>query len=199
MKSLKWCLPVLAVGFAGCSAEHSDPKGGESESVGTLEFALTGTDSSGRQYRLRNAEFEVYGYSYYGDGYTPPTILSSEEDPNAPYISRTFVPGDYYVNFLSYDWYLERLGTDGGYEPVQQAVLLSQRWQYAYLWDNSTSYVFYRFGVDGELIDFRHADLNIGIEIEQPGENNGSGGFGSVDGGAVGGGGGMIGTPDPIP
>ena len=60
---------------------------------------------------------------------------------------------------------------------VEQAVLLSEPTQYAYLWSGSSTDVYFRFGVDGELIDFRHADLNIGIEIERPGDNQGAGGI----------------------
>ena len=53
---------------------------------------------------------------------------------------------------------------------MEQAVLLSSPNQYAYIYDGGTTGIAYRFGVDGELIDFRSGELQIGIEIEQRGD-----------------------------
>jgi hypothetical protein len=64
-----------------------------------------------------------------------------------------------------------------------ESVLLTGRQQYAYIDDNSSAEVTYRFGVDGKLIDFRHGDLNIDIAIEHPGDNEPDAGGSAVDGG----------------
>jgi hypothetical protein len=187
-----------------CGQEADDP----SESPrGSLTLALTAVDSGGVQYRLRNAEFQVTGYP---DGYPyyPPYVvdddggmsaggrggsggypgyvditLSSETDPEAAVITKRLVPGSYNVFLSNSDWYLERT-TEDGTERVEQAVLLSSPYQYVYVYDGGVTQVNYRFGVDGELIDFRSGELQIGIEIEKPGEHcpGGYGGYGGYYG-----------------
>lgn len=171
---------------------------------GALVLALTAKDSGGVEYRLRNATFTVSGYPegmpfYPNDGYAgyggyggrggyPPGYLSieisSEADPDAALITRRLPPGGYEVVLQNSDWYLERT-TDDGVERVEQAVLLTQPYQYVYVWDGGTSQINYRFGVDGEYIDFRSGELQIGIEIEKPGEHcpgYGYGGYGGYGG-----------------
>jgi hypothetical protein len=93
-------------------------------------------------------------------------------------ITRRVVPGSYYVTFQTgQPWYIEHV-TPRGPERVSQAVLLSNVSQYANVYDRGTTSVFYRFGVDGQVIDFRHGDIRIGITVERP--NEGVGGFGSA-------------------
>lgn len=77
-------------------------------------------------------------------------------------------------------------------------MLLTSTCQSAYVYDQGVSTVNYRFGVDGELIEFRAGDLQIGISIEQPGEGAPDaggliGGFGGI--GSIGALGGLIGGP----
>jgi hypothetical protein len=117
------------------------------------------------------------------------TTVSSEDNLDTARISLTVIPGQYNVELTSPDWYLER-NTEGTWERVEQAVLLSPVYQYAFVYDKGVSAVNYRFGVDGELIDFRSGELSIGIEIEQPGEGAPDAGF---PGGIVGGFGGLFG------
>lgn len=192
---------------------------------GVVRLALTAADSAGVQYRLRNAEFEISGYpdGYYPGmwpdddggmsagtggrpGYPPgyvTVVVSSETDPEAEFITMKLIPGVYSIALRSDDWYLER-ATDGGeFERVERAVLLSPRYQSVYVWDGGVSYVDYTFGVDGELIDFRSGELQIGISIEKPGEHCPGGGFGGFggrggSGGACSGGFGAAGA-GPIP
>ena len=189
----------------------------ESES-GVLSLALTAQDSKGTNYRLRNAEFEVFGYPDYqqfpppimggsggwgggGSDYYYQETFSTETDPDAETITARLIPGYYNITLANSDWYLERT-TDAGTERVEKAVLLTSRYQSTYVWDQGVAQVNYRFGVDGELIDFRSGELRIGIEIERPGEHcvpgggyAGYGGYGGYYGG-YGGYGGYPGYPN---
>jgi hypothetical protein len=164
---------VLALGLAACAdTQPATDQGVEDNgNVGELSLSLTGADSDGRAYRLRNGVFDLYGYPEQGDGSEfYQESVSTEDDPDAPTINKRLVPGYYEVNFASYDWYLERLSEAGEWERVEEAVLLSSRYQTAYVYNGNSTMVAYRFGVDGQLIDFRAGELDIGIEIEQPGE-----------------------------
>jgi hypothetical protein len=186
MKVWSSIVPIVAFGLMGCSS--SQPA--SSEERGSLSVALTGTASDGQLYRLRNADFEISGYPEIGDsgtgagGAVDPgsggfysEVVSSEADPNAPVITRRLIPGYYYVNFMSSDWYIDRITPDGA-ERVEEVALLSPRFQAAYVYNGGTSDVVYRFGVDGQVIDFRNGELRIRVEIERPGDRA-SGGFGT--------------------
>jgi hypothetical protein len=201
MKRSLSMLVAVALGMAACAdaAPSDEPAAKEdNQALGNLTLNLLGADSDGRQYRLRNGVFGIYGspefgYPYPlsdgGSGYSQ--SVSTETDPEAPLISLRVVPGQYYINLESQDWYLERQSA-GSWERVAQAVLLSSAYQYAYVYDGGVTSVAFRFGVDGELIDFRSGELQVGIEIEQPGEGPGypdaGGVFGGGDGGFIGGG-----------
>jgi len=184
----RWSRTIVAafVAMAACTGAENDGPG--EEAAGELELALIGTGSNGTQYRLRQGEFVVspnyYEYedeSWGGQGGDPyqATVLSTESDPDADRIVGRFLPGSYYVTFTSTDWYLEAL-TPSGPERVEESVLLSSRFVYAYIYDGRSTAVTYRFGVDGELIDFRSGKLEIGIAIERPEDHmeGGSGGIG---------------------
>lgn len=199
MKKRYSMLVAVAVGLSACadSAPTQDPAPGhEEQSVGTLSLNLLGSDSDGREYRLRNAVFGISGnpefpfpgpFPYPDGGAANYQTVSTETDPDLPVIALRVLPGSYYINLQSPDWYLERL-SGGIWERVEQAVLISSSYQYAYVYDGGVTAVAFRFGVDGELIDFRSGELQIGIEIEQPGEGPAypDGGMG-FDGGFIGG------------
>lgn len=186
------CTALLAVAAFSCADDGSPPADESSEQsepqeIGNLTLNLTGYDTQGRLYRLRQADFAItqYGYYPYDDYYggrTPPgayydggagysTTVSSESDPDADSLTVRLVPGQYYVS-LQGSWYVERV-TPSGVERVQQVVLLTPSYQYAYVYQGGVSAVVFRFGVDGELIDFRHGDLVIDTEFELPGDNVG--------------------------
>lgn len=170
---------ALATTILACSGQAPPRQDVEPEGpFGTLALNLTGRDSQGRQYRLREAEFDVAPYSYYypGDPYYQQNInvitLSTETDPDAPTLSARLIPGTYTVTLSNRLWYLERL-TEDGFEPVEKAVLLSQPTVYAYVYDRGTSDVYYSFGVDGDIIDFRHGNVRINIQVQTPDEDGG--------------------------
>ncbi|HKU37526.1 MAG TPA: hypothetical protein VJR89_05245, partial [Polyangiales bacterium] len=173
-----------ALALAACAQAVKDSD--QEAETGVLSLALTAQDSQGKTYRLRNAQFEVYGYPDYqypapqppmgGFGYGGTGSsnyyyeqFKTEDDPDAEAIVAKLVPGYYNITLLNDDWYLER-ATDTGHERVEKAVLLTPRYQSTYVWDGGVAQVNYRFGVDGELLDFRSGELRIGIEIERPGE-----------------------------
>lgn len=164
---------VLLASLAGCAGNNASHPPKQEEELGTLALYLVGTDSHGQQYRLRNAEFDIQGYSYYGDSYNQfSTTLSTETDPNAPRIETRLVPGQYSVSLGNHLWYLEKLTADGP-ERVEHAVLVSSAYQYAYIYDRGTTDVYFTFGVNGELIDFQHGKLRIGIKIALPEDDGG--------------------------
>jgi len=151
------CLAAAACNPQGAAIEPGEP-------AGTLRLALTGMDDAAQVYRLRNAVFEVSGYSYIDSQYYVREV-SSEDDVDAELISERFLPGSYTVSLRNEDWYLERLTAGGVVERVEQAVLLSARSQFAGIADNQTTQVHFQFGVDGTLIIFHGGDLEIGISV----------------------------------
>lgn len=161
---------ALAVMWIGCG-DNGSHKAAGTEPLGALELHLSGTDSHGQEYRLRNAEFNIVDYSYYGQSNNYNETVSSDTDPNAEFIQTRLVPGQYYVTLSNRLWYLEKL-TPNGPERVDNAVLLSDTTVYTYVYENSTSDAYFSFGVDGDVIDFRHGKLRIGISIEHPNEDD---------------------------
>jgi hypothetical protein len=173
---------MMVVASAGCGEETEPSTGNETPELpdqdhvepSGIALELVAIDSQGRSYRLRNADFIIqpYYYYYYGDGgVSAPQTVSTEANPSASRIEVRLLPGQYMVT-LAGDWYLERLvGT--AVERVQKVVLLSERTQYAYIADRSFVSLDFRFGVDGDLIDFRYGNLNIDISIEVPGDPRG--------------------------
>ena len=159
---------ALLAGVVSCAGETGEAPA-EDEVTGQLAVNLIGTDSQGRLYRLRDANFDVIGQYFY-DQPTPPLeqrqfTLSTETEPDAEFLDRRVLAGQYLVT-LRNGWFMERL-SDDGFERVEKVVLLASNTQYAYVYPNSESEVTYRFGVDGDLIDFRGGDLRIRIEIEE--------------------------------
>lgn len=175
MRRISLLLSLGLLSLTACGPGGAGPgSGGDSSEYSSLEVSLTGVDPEGDLYRLRNAEFEIVSYTRYGDAGATRRVVSSEDDPDAEFIHVRLLPANYTVELLNDDWYLERReGSSGQFETVDDAILLSNRQQYVYLYDNSTRTIYYRFGVDGDLIDFRHGDLNIGIQIEKPDEDGG--------------------------
>lgn len=147
-----------------------DQPGDEQASIGGVSLSLVATDSQGRTYRLRNATFTILPYYYYWatDGGAEVQTLSTESNPTASRLSVRLLPGQYLVS-LGGDWYVERT-TESGVERVQKVVLLSQAEQYTYVSEGRYTDLEFRFGVDGDLIDFLHGDLNVNVAIELPGE-----------------------------
>lgn len=213
MKNFRSALGTFVmIGLLGCS---SSPNNQAEEAQGKLSVALVGVASNGTSYRLRSADFQISGYPEIfdtGASTTPASagsgpigvagapgasgafnggfsyfseVVSSETNPDDPVITKRLVPGSYYVSLLGSSWFIERL-TPSGPERVASSVLLSAATQFAYIWNGGTSTIAYRFGVDGQPIDFRSGELNIQIQIELPGEGQSQGGFPS--GGASGGG-----------
>lgn len=181
----RWMFGFPTVGMLIFACSGAGDQSNSDDKTGTLKLELTGIDSAGEVYRLRNASFHVMGYPHYyfptsggaggSEGYYYETTLSTETNPNAAQITQRVVPGSYYVTFdTGQDWYMEHI-TPSGPERVAQAVLLSEPTQFAYVYDRGTTPIFYNIGVNGRTIDFRYGDIQIRIGVEQPGD--GAGGF----------------------
>ena len=161
---------IISTACLACTGQTGD--GGDEDELGTLSLSLTGTDRHGTQYRLRQAEFDVTSQYYYPDPTQRVITLSTETDPMAPTLTARLVAGYYTVTLSNRLWYLERLGPNG-IERVEEAVLLSEPTVYTYVYDGGTTDVYFTFGVDGELIDFRAGKLRIRINVELPDEDGG--------------------------
>jgi len=179
MKNWKYAFAAGIVGALACSSEAQPPVS-DAEASGKLAVNLTARDDSGQQYRLRNANFVIDGYSYVTGDYVPVNLtVSSETAPDSPTITTKLLQGYYYVNFVNEGWYFEKL-TPEGPQLVEQAIFLGPNEQYTYVYPQFTTQVSFRFGIDGELIDFFGGDLEIGVTVEKPptgaGGSTGAGG-----------------------
>lgn len=175
LSQIAFVCALCGVSATGCGG--SDGRTGhDSEQVGTLALPLVTNGPSGTQYRLRNATFDITGYSYYSYDYgndagvgagggssTGPqqTVVSSEDNPNASSIEVNVQRGDYYI-YLRDGWNLESV-TNGVATPVQ-ATLLSSQYQWIYVSPHSTSWVSYQFGI-GDSSIWLNGKLNITIDV----------------------------------
>ena len=189
MKSAVWLALAVVLSSASCAEEQVEPaeQSGEQVGLGTISLNLTGVDTSGRPYRLRNAEFHVQSPYWGWDANAGSNVvLSTESQQAGDTLSATLIPGTYYVS-LGGSWYIERTTSEGVVERVQKVVLLSEATQYAYVYQNYVTPIAFRFGVDGDLIDFRHGELSIDIDIEQPRDSRpywgADAGYGAMDAG----------------
>jgi hypothetical protein len=167
MKLHTLAISTLMLAMSACTAAPApDESNGP---LASLELALTGSDAEANVYRLRNATFSIDGYSQVsgqgGYGYVN-TSISSEDSIDDVLLTTRLLPGSYSVGLVGSDWYLERV-TPNGAVRVQEAVLLSAQSQYVWLSEGGVSQVYFQFGADGTLIDFRHGDLTIGISVER--------------------------------
>jgi hypothetical protein len=153
---------IVALAFTGCTQPLASEHHEAVETVGSVQVALTGTDSRMQVYRLRQANFDIQG-TRYTDFQSVYEVASTEDDLDAQSLTIDLVRGAYSV-MLRPDWYLERV-TDSGADPIQ-AVLLSPASQSVFIERHATSRVAFQFGVDGDMVTFFGGELEIDIEIE---------------------------------
>jgi hypothetical protein len=170
------------LGVLGCAAQAPQPPP-TSEPTATLQLALTGVDDQAQQYRLRNATFSIYGYAQTPPYPTVDTSVSSEDDLDHDFLSTRLLPGNYTITLQNPDWYLERIASDGTAERVAKSVLLSAQSQPFSLYEGGTTQVYFTFGAGGDLIDFRHGSLSIGITVQRP-TDDGTAGSAEADSGS---------------
>jgi outer membrane murein-binding lipoprotein Lpp len=175
MKNLTLVLAALIAGnlaVTGCSADkgsvEATPDVAEATpKLGELAMSLRATGSDGTTFRLRNAQFEIYGYYYYDNndgGVSAPRsyTANSEDHLDDSSISLSVEQGSYSVS-LQNGWYMERLGSDGSAERVE-AQLLSSSYQYLYVSPRNTSWVAFNFGIGGRKLWFNgEAQIAIGV------------------------------------
>lgn len=173
MNRAVWLAVGLFAGSVGCAEDSANVdttvQETEATQTGTLTLSLVGSDSLGRTYRLRNAEFLIRGgkSDFALDGGSLPNVtLSTETSPDAPDLSVSLIPGPYDVS-LQGDWFVERMSPAGS-ERVEQVVLLTPSPRSFQVAHAKTSVITFSFGIDGELIDFRHGEATIDVAFELP-------------------------------
>jgi len=145
--------------FVACVAQlpacsTRDPASSNERGSGTLSLSLA-TTSQGRNYRLRQASFDISGPSH--------SVLDNEQNPDAPSLSTQLDPGSYEIT-LNGPWFLERLDADG---PVRlTASLTSANPARVEITAGSTSSVVFRFATDGTMVTVGGGALAIGVEID---------------------------------
>lgn len=166
-------LMALALAFVGAACDGEEAarmptSSSEVGELGSINLSLIGTDSKGTQYRLRSAQFVIAKEGPEGSdaGLTELETLSTELDPDAPYLSTRLAPGIYQVTIVG-DWYIERL-SEGGAERVDDAVLIGSAMKRTHVVGRSAALVFYRFGIDGDVVDFDSGELRIGVDFQLP-------------------------------
>ncbi len=176
-------LALLAVGTVGCSGQSAEPE------HGSLSVPLRAYGASGAEYQLRDAEFEIHRYDYYGYGGSgmgegeSVIVVSSEDDPDASSISVELESGDYYL-VLRPGWRMEQVGLDGATTVL--ATLLSEETQWVWVAPRATSWAEYHFGIGSREL-WLNGKLNIDVRVsEDPNEGyggmGGSGGYGGSAG-----------------
>lgn len=150
-----WFCVVLAT-TCGLATSCSDSSTHTGSDTGTFGMALTGTASSGVEYRLRNAVFHITGASS--------ADVSSEDDPDSDSIHVELRAGDYIIA-LDPGWFLERASAGGTFERVA-ATLASSASQTFTIVAHHTTNVRYRFQVDDEVVEIGGA-LSIGIDVDE--------------------------------
>ena len=157
----------------------------EASGLGSIKISLVGMDSKGTQYRLRGADFLIAkeGQAGSDSGTTPLETLSTELDPSAAYLSTRLGPGMYQVT-LQGAWYIERLDPAGA-QRVERATLLGEATQRTNVAGGAApAMVFYRFGIDGDVVDFDTGELRIGVDFQLPRDAGvDGGGTAGTDGG----------------
>ena len=179
--SLTAVCAVVAAGWlaVGCDGHGS---GGSTEAEpAKLGLPLKTYSSSGAEYRLRNADFQVWGYAQ--NCWSDPDCeaydnnISSEDYLEEDSIVLDLIAGDYEI-FLQQGWQLEK--TEDGVTEIVEATLLNDPYQWLWVSPHSTTWVSYQFGVGGTEI-WLNGQVTINIDVyEDPDEYYGWGTGGST-------------------
>ena len=150
MKRRVWVLALASVMLIGCGVMET----GGPIATGEASFALTATGSSGAEYSLRDAIFEI-------EGVTSET-LSSETDPAATVLTVDLPIGDYTVTLLA-GWRME-VTTEAGTFDID-ATLASDNPASFVIENEQVTSVVYVFEVNGEDVPFGDGTLEIGVDV----------------------------------
>lgn len=150
-------LSASASSSTGCSAEP----GSEAEPVarGSVNLPLL-TTVNGSTYRLSGATIELRGpvYPYY-------VYLSGSDDPSETALSTTLATGTYEASLFS-SWTLQKLATDGTFQPVR-ATLRSSPYAVVAVFNGTTSTLSYEFETDGVIVTVGQGDLDVVIDVDE--------------------------------
>lgn len=125
---------------------------------GSLRLPLVTSDTL--DYRLRNAVFDVQrsGTSVLG--------LRSESDPNVAQLTAQLNPGQYQIH-LETGWALERLGADGGAEPVRAALISANPTTFAVQNERVTTVAF-TFTTASGTVTFGDGAVSVRLGVADP-------------------------------
>ncbi|HEY5955407.1 MAG TPA: hypothetical protein VIV60_02590, partial [Polyangiaceae bacterium] len=123
---------------------------------GTLQFALSGTSSSGAKYRLRWGTFNITGDSTLS--------VAAEDELQTESISVELASGHYAIA-LDPGWIIERARVDGDYEEVNSA-LTSANPQLFAIEAQKTSSVRFSFRVGDDIFELGNGGLAINMDVD---------------------------------
>ncbi len=138
-------------GLGGCRSGHDEP----APATGSVTLALTGT-AEGVSYRLSHARFTIAQILPGGTG----SVLDSDTDPNATFLTTTLSAGDYSIN-LETGWALERSDTS----QVVEATLTSPNPTSLQILAAATTNVTYRFATSSGIVTVGSGTLVVGISV----------------------------------
>jgi hypothetical protein len=138
-------------GLGGCRSGHDEP----APATGSVTLALTGT-AEGVSYRLSHARFTIAQILPGGAG----SVLDSDTDPNATFLTTTLSAGDYSIN-LETGWALERSDTS----QVVEATLTSPNPTSLQILAAATTNVTYRFATSSGIVTVGSGTLVVGISV----------------------------------
>lgn len=148
------CFALLAVGASGCSSKPSP-----APEVGHAKLSLTGTSTSGLEYRLRDAEIVITR----PDG-TIAATRSTEISPDFIALLVDLPPGDYLLE-LREGWRLEREDGADSWDDVE-ATLSSVNPQAFIIRRDQTTNIVLRFRVEGGEVELGEGSAEITIEVD---------------------------------
>lgn len=148
------CFALLAVGKPGCTSKP-DP----APEVGHAKLSLTGTSTSGLEYRLRDAQLVITR----PDG-TIAATRSTEIHPEFDALLFDLPPGDYLLD-LREGWRLERADGADSWEDVEATLSSANPRAFRIERDQTTSIVL-RFRVEGGEVELGEGRAEITIEVD---------------------------------
>lgn len=147
-------LALLAVATSSCTSKP-DP----APEVGRAKLSLTGTSTSGLEYRLRDAQLVIAR----PDG-TIAATRTTEIEPDFTALLVELPPGEYLLD-LREGWRLERAAGADSWEDVE-ATLSSVNPQTFVIRRDQTTNIVLRFRVDGGEVELGEGRAEITIEVD---------------------------------
>ncbi len=140
------------------SCQLNGPPSAEThQQMGTVQLSLTGLGSSGVEYRLRHATFDISGASE--------VSFSSEDYLTTPTVQLGLRTGAYAIE-LARGWVLERT-TAAGIQAVESTLVSSNPVAFN-IENRKTSAVSFRFQTADGVVNVGQGTLEVSIEVVEP-------------------------------